>query len=278
VDATSLSQATKIKGSVVDLGSCKLLVTNCLDDGVLLARVDATFNRDLPRFAGLVGSAPPTKFAGSIAICSGGPSVRDHVEKIRTFKRVMICASAHDWAVENGISFQYAVIMDPSDDTVDYVKHPQANVMYLVASICHPGLFDHLKGHNVRVWHPAGVLEMEHYRGEPGVPGGSSAATRAIVLACCLGFRRQHLFGFDSSYETADDDHAYPQPAHRNGAVDIWVTFGGKKFLTNFQLAAQANEFMDQVRFYDRKLWRPVVYGEGLLPEMFRAEQIKRGH
>jgi hypothetical protein len=231
----------------------------------LSANVSACFERNPPRFVDMLDGY---KAKGRLAICAGGPSMKGQIDKIRRFDRVMVCASTHEFFVREGIPFDFAVIFDPTPDDNRFYEKTRAGALYLVASICDPSLFEALRDNRVRVWHPAGSVAHEEYRGEPCVTGGSTAALRALVLAYLLGHRRQYLFGFDSSY-AGDDRHAYAHPDDADCSRDVRVRFGSREFSTNYQLMSQANEFMLQVRSYGDK-FHPIAYGDGLLQTMLR--------
>ena len=66
-----------------------------------------------------------------------------------------------------------------------------------------------------------------------------------MCLAYALGYRKLHLYGYDSSV-AEDGDHAYPHPtlglAFETAPI-VTATMGEKKFRTSLTLAKQAEVF-----------------------------------
>src|SRR5438045_9251152 len=91
--------------------------------------------------------------AEPIAIVCYGPSLNDTWEKIREFKYVMTCSGAHKFCVERGIIPTHHIDVDPREHKVELIGQPQKETEYLIASTCHPKLFAHLEGYNVKLWH-----------------------------------------------------------------------------------------------------------------------------
>lgn len=224
----------------------------------LIERVEATFARNPPRFQDI---AELELDRGPIAICGAGPSLNEfaqHMQAVWSHHPIMVCGTAHDHAVQLGIKPRYAVIFDPQPIAVKSLRQPQQGCTYLVASICDASVFDTLDGQDIRVWHPAGSVELDHYRGECAVTGGSSVTLRAMVLAFLLGHREQHLFGFDCCYGRTT--HAF---GDHGDTTRIPIEYDGYHFTTNLSLIEQAFEFIQQVQLYGDKFY-PIVYGDGL--------------
>jgi hypothetical protein len=72
------------------------------------------------------------------------------------------------------------------------------------------------------------------------VGGGTTVGLSAMVLAYVLGYRKLHLYGYDSSYR-AEATHAYAQ--HDPQRVDCVATVAGRKFRTSLAMAKQAELF-----------------------------------
>jgi uncharacterized Rossmann fold enzyme len=147
-----------------------------------------------------------------IALVGGGPSLKDHIADLRRYERVMVCGSAHDYAVSQEIEPQWTVVCDPDPIVNSYIRQPVASCMYLVASSCDPSTFEHLKGHKVIIWHCGNVnLGTAIWGDKPKivVGGGCTVGTRALMIALCFGYSNIHLFGFDNCVRN-DEHHAYP--------------------------------------------------------------------
>lgn len=95
------------------------------------------------------------------------------------------------------------------------------------------------------------------------VPGGSTVMLRAIPLMRMLGYKQFHLFGFDSCLGSGGAHHAYSQPENDSEVV-IPVTVGGRTFRCHAWQVAQAQEFMDLVKYLGDEI-ELEVYGDGLI-------------
>ena len=73
-----------------------------------------------------------------IAIVGGGPSLKDNLELLRTYKRIIACGSVHDYLVENNIIPEWCMICDADPVVLNYVKLTNLGTKYLVASQCNP--------------------------------------------------------------------------------------------------------------------------------------------
>ncbi len=100
------------------------------------------------------------------------------------------------------------------------------------------------------------------------VPGGSTVVLRAIPLLRMLGFRRMHVFGWDSCV-SGDEHHAYPQ-AENDRQPTFPVTVGGRVFWCVPWHMSQACEFRDLVRFLGDEV-ELAVYGDGLIAHMLQT-------
>ncbi len=177
---------------------------------------------------------------------------------------------AHDWLISQGRIPDVCVLLDPTPDLSGVIT-PHNGVKYLIASQCHPDLFDRLKEADVTLWHAWVPKEStgEDIRdlvNTPGqhwfISGGGTAALRALVIAKFLGYRDISVYGLDSSFEGERKHAVEPHPCAGN---ECEVEYGGKIFQTNIPLAAQAENFEAQ---YIKVLndVRIRVHGTGLIP------------
>ncbi len=232
------------------------------DAGDALRKIEntrAARSRGLPSFLSL-----PRSRGGSLSILSGGPSLAAQIAEIKA--PTMVCGSAHDFAVGQGITPDYCVLLDPSPESA-FLLTPRVNVKYLVASSCDPVLFDKLSHFETYIWHSAGDVPFSELEGESAVGGGSTVTLRALGIAVLLGFTDLHFYGFDSCYRNGAE-HAYRHNPNRPTPFEI--KFNGKPFLVNAPLLLQAQEFVKLKRDHG-DLFRATVYGDGLVAEMGRA-------
>jgi len=142
-----------------------------------------------------------------IAVVGYGPSLKDSWPKIKDYKYVMTCSGAHKFLIDKGIIPTHHVEVDPRAHKTVLQGQPHKDVIYYISSTCHPAVFDHLEGYDVRLWHVFDA-ELDAMRmlpaGEWAVTGGPSVGLRAMTIARFLGFTYQNVFGMDGcAAETA---------------------------------------------------------------------------
>lgn len=206
-------------------------------------------------------------------LIGGGPSLADSLPEIR--KRadggqvIFALNGAAKYLLQRGVYPDYGVILDPRSENADFVTWETS---WLLASQCHPTVFEATKNsQRTQIWHFAmdGIMDQLP-RDAPLVMGGLTVGLTAMSLAFMMGFRKLHLYGYDSS-DRDDAAHAYRQG--ENGAEDkrLEVWCDGKMFRAGFAMYAQAEMF---------ERWSDVlvengaiitVHGDGLLPTIARA-------
>lgn len=187
---------------------------------------------------------------GAAVLVAGGPSLRNRIAGIRKRQElgqtVFALNGSAGFLNEHGIIPDYQVLLDPQKFIVDYIapaKH------YLIASQCHPDVLAAVA--DPILWHVATEGAEENTPQHPGgdclVGGGYTVGLCSMCLVYALGYRKLHLYGYDSS-ATADGDHAFKCPIRGVDQVFdappiVTATIGGKKFKTTFSLAKQAQVF-----------------------------------
>lgn len=238
-------------------------VCNTSDD-VLFANVETNSKRDIPWVKSVEAHD------GQAVIVGGGPSVSDWLEEIRWRKSigqtVFGLNAAAKMLTEQGIEVDHQVVVDARDHNVEflgYAKH------HLLASQCHPSLFDAAK--SVTLWHQEYPQDLDRFDAcLPGnhpahalIGGGTTVGLSAMVLAYALGYRKIHLYGFDSSYRD-DQTHAYKQADPQR--VDVVATVAGRKFHTSLAMAKQAELFPQLADSLIDLGCLITIRGDGLLP------------
>lgn len=203
-----------------------------------------------------------------VSICGFGPSLK------RTWKQlrgdVWACNGAHNWLIEQGVIPKFAMFWDPIGAVAQFVK-PHPDVTYMVASRCHPSVFEALEGYHYYVWHCAGDaclddLLCEFKKAEPMLPGGTAAVTRAMVVVTTMGYRKINIFGGDGSFD-GEFTHVKKSIVDEK-ALEIWC--GGRKFMSTAWLAGQAEDFKILAPTLREQGNEIVFYGDGLLPHVAR--------
>ena len=185
---------------------------------------------------------------GHAVIVGGGPSLAENLEQIRKRYRmgqaVFALNGAAKFLNENGIVPDYQVILDARSETAGLVSKAQE---YLLASQCHPSTLAAVDPLRVSIWHPVieGIEDVLSFSDQEYVliGGGLTVGLSSMCLAYAMGYRKIHLFGYDSSHRI-DLTHAYSQPMNST-EPRCKVTVNGKAFSTSLTMARQAEAFPD---------------------------------
>ena len=247
----------------------KVIPIDCIAD--IMTRqeyIDSAVARGLPRVI------QRKKRKGKVAVVGSGPSVTNCVDILKDFDgEIWGINRSFEWMRHRGIKPTGFLGIDPEWFLSECLIETPADVTYYLASQVHPGVFDKLKDHNVRLWFMADS-EVKQPFGAYEIYGGTSCLTRAPNLAYALGYRDVHIFGGDSSYTHKTHVHGGEIP---EGSVKAEV--GGIVYTTNKPMMSQACEFVEQMPEWARGKdpIQVTIYGEGLMQAML-AEAYQSGN
>lgn len=206
-----------------------------------------------------------------MSVVGGGPSLEDTFGKLTGY--IASVNKAHDWLLEQGIVPNACNLLDPMPVVADVIT-PHKDVTYFVASMCHPSVFDKLKGYHVVLWHASALAGEEDIIVEGlRIGGGCTTALRWLNLGYVCGFRSFHFHGMDSSFP-GKRHHVYDYPQDDDLAC---VELHG--FRTHFGLLAQLSDFFRVLKRFREPDIEPVeieIHGDGLLQHCFEAEYLGR--
>ena len=139
----------------------------------------------------------------------------------------------------------YWAAMDAGEIVASFVSSQWSDyTSYLVASKCHPKVFEALKcrdnGLDVHLWHVADVGASELPAGTDVMPTAPSITITAMFLAHYMGYRKVIVYGWDGCYGEDGEDHAVPQPHNRAGDIDI--EYDGRTFKSSTSWACEAED------------------------------------
>lgn len=212
---------------------------------------------------------------GHAVIVGGGPSLIDSLDVIRwrhsLGQKIFALNGAAKFLASHGIAVDYLVILDARKANNTFASVNGIGEL-LIASQCHPDLFAVDKGTIIRLWHPAIENIESHLPDEREsltlIGGGTTVGLSAMCLAYTMGYRKMHLFGYDSSHAKLAG-HAYDQPMNATEPT-CKVTVFGKTFTASLAMAKQA-EFFPTVCDNLIDLGCIItVDGDGLLPFIVR--------
>lgn len=209
-------------------------------------------------------------------ILGGGPSMLENIDKIRELREQgvkLICLNgAYNWCLENDLKPSALIMVDAREFNARFTRTVIPDCKYLIASQCDPKVFEGLPKDRTYMWHTTTEairdILSKHLPVWYGIPGGSTVLLRAVPLLRTLGYKRYHLFGCDSCL-AGDKHHAYAQNEN-DSAMVFPVIAGGRTFQCHTWMAAQAQEFMDLIRFLGNEI-EFEVYGDGLLAHILNT-------
>jgi hypothetical protein len=229
----------------------------------------ATLARDLPEVQ------PSVPHDGYAVLVGGGPSLAANIEEIRhragLGQTIFALNGAAHFLASHGITTDHLVVLDAREENVRFVVPVDAR-NYLLASQCHPAVFDALPRDLIRVWHCAVADPCLPPPPAFKVLGDVTVGLTVLSLVFMMGYRKLHLYGYDSS-DADGATHAYDQTQGRaeSSKVEVWCE--GQSFVTGIAMYAQALGFEDACR---RLLAADpetliTVHGNGLLPTIARS-------
>jgi SAM-dependent methyltransferase len=211
--------------------------------------------------------------ATEIMVVAGGPSLAAYADEIKA-KRLdgmplVTVNGAYNWALAHGLSPSAQIMLDGREFMSRMLQPIVPGCKYLLASQMHPSVLRMVPADQLWMFHAAISPKTAEffdslYEGKPWfpVPGGSTVMLRTFPLLRILGFRRFHVYGFDSCMQD-DAHHAYAQPENDSEPV-MNIQIGTKTFFCQPWMASQAQEFIDLVRMYGDE-FEMIVYGDGLI-------------
>jgi uncharacterized Rossmann fold enzyme len=267
------------------------------DDDTLIQHIESALARGLKEFA----DSPAHN--GECVLVGSGPSVREYVPEIRKHKQkghlIIAVKSAHDFLIEKGVVPHIALGVDPQAKIKSAFSRKRKEVTYFLASQVHPEVFDYLSDQRVVLWHlfTGKEKEKELLKNKLKVGGGSTSGMRGLTVAYLMGFRKLHLYGYDSCIRTdllkvtgekvkgIEEWMDKAREAIGNRPVEElfqWLTHNhgrevpilrlhveGKDFWADKAMAAQATEFEMMLNVLQGAQVK--AYGEGLIQHLVQT-------
>lgn len=228
----------------------------------LISNIKSAMSRELPV---LTDAAPHD---GHAVLVGGGPSLKNCVEELRwrasLGQTIFALNGAGKWLHERGIRVDRQVILDARPENAQFLL----DVPSYIASHCDPTVFDAATQATVYHVNTDGIVEAMDGKPADLISTGSTVGMIAMGIAFFIGYRKIHLFGFDSSYET--QHHAYDQALNDADAV-INAEAAGRKFKCAPWMVLQAQQFQALVPQLTEEGCVITVSGDGLLPHIART-------
>jgi hypothetical protein len=253
--------------------------TECLDN------IKVNIKRGLPGIEELPDWRKTKSNGDKIALVGGGPTIKVTYTELDDFKTVVACGSSHDWLIKNGVIPTWCVIADPDPLSIKYLQHKNPQVTYLIASHCHPSIFDYLQDMpKVTLWHCYSG-NYDDYKdifpnGFQAIAGGCTVGLRSLCIAIMFGYTNIHFFGFDSCLEESNH-HAYEFQTDQEKVGAVYIIKVGnqteafeKTYRCEGYHVAQANNFKGFYEFFGKGCaprgqgFEATFHGDGLIAAM----------
>lgn len=176
---------------------------------------------------------------------------------------------------------------DGAEKVADFLTEAPAETIYLVASRCHPKVFERLKGRLVRVWRldderrahysDCSTHSAPAYQSGACDCGGLPSVQHAISVTLCaqnllrlMGFGRVECWGWDGCNLDGRTyaDGAQGVPALRNLKV------GSQDFATTSEWMAEMRDAEIQARNWKAMGYQLAVHGPGAMGAVLRARGL----
>ncbi len=227
----------------------------------VISNILAVCRRNLPSFS------PVDLEKDELAIVGGSPSIINYLDEIKD-KEIMALNGVYNFLLNKDIISEYLVIMDARPINHKFVSRPDRSTTFLIASQCDPKIFSKLNGYDVVTWHADAPYFPKLKNDHEVIAGGRTVASRALILAYLMGYKKIYLYGMDSSYNTLH--HAYEQKQN-----DHLKTIEVMGFTTNDILVEQVKCLQDlQVRLKEKGV-EVVCRSEGFYKAANEACQIQ---
>ncbi len=253
-----------------------------VEDAVVLDHIRSSIRRGHPQ---MVASNGPRY--ERVCLVGSGPSLESTLDDLRAAvlegAKVVAMNGSAEWCMDHHIRPSAHVILDARATNARFVAHAIPRCAYLIASQCHPAVWDALEGRdNVWIFHPVfGQERMKesldaYYMGRwQPVLGGCTVATRALWLMVLQGYRRFDVYGVDSCWMNGQH-HAFDQPENEKDKMyDVTLEPDGRPELRRtFQASLwhlkQFEDWMEMLRHHGSQ-WSMVVHGDGMLAHALRV-------
>ena len=215
---------------------------------------------------------------GHAVLVGGGPSAAATLPEIRWRyehgQTIFGLNGAAQWLADNGIPPQHGVILDPRAKNAEFLDRRVGK--WLLASQCSPIVFNRAErlGIEPTAWHfmDSADAQIQVSKQEtPFIIGGNTVGLTAMGLVFAMGYRKLHLYGYDSSIaEATGENHAYEQAESDAEAMRLEVWSGARRFFVSPGMYAQVRAFPEWAALLANAGATITVHGDGLLPSVAR--------
>lgn len=200
-----------------------------------------------------------------LTILANGPSARQYKGN---GKHVLALNGALRFCDAERIVPDFWAACDPQSIVTDFLHCAPYDTTYLVASKCHPSVFERLQDRNVVLWHVWERATAHLFEDRISVPAAQSITGTAFELATHLGYRAFKTWGWDACYMDGQS-HAAPQfNAGEDRAVEIVRPDRTSVYQTTTTWAMEAQDIMPRLVGFPYPIH---IHGGGYMGDLLSA-------
>lgn len=228
-----------------------------LDDGTLADHVRQSLARDLPDLRDF--EYPWTE---DLTILASGPSAK----RAPLAGKTLALNGALKVFTDKGLAPTYWAGCDPQELVADFLVNAPKETIYLVASKCHPKVFETLTAQDCRVvlWHVGDEATKDILADRFPVACAVSITICCFELMARLGFRHFHVWGWDGCLL---DGSGYAN-AQLVASPEVTIEIGDAAFASTHTWGLEAQ---DAVHALCRFPFPIHIHGGGMTGEMLKA-------
>lgn len=216
-----------------------------------------------------------------LIMVSAGPSLIAEELRKEKGKRIVAVKHALEPLKNAGIKPWSCILLDPRPHVNDFVKSPDKDIIWFIASQVEPSVTKKLLDNGCTVWgyHAsvnAGEEELTKKQPYAVVAGGTATATRGLFVLNHLGFKKFKLYGYDLCiYDKPDMNERDKdnQPKY----LEISIGFNDRSvnnkrcFWTKPELIAQFEELNDLIK---NERFEFEAFGDGMIPFVIKSKKL----
>jgi hypothetical protein len=225
---------------------------------------------------------PCEKHDEEIVVVSAGPMLiaEDLRDEIAGGRKIVAVKHAVEPLRKAGITPWACILLDPRPHMNDFVKDPDPNILWFVASQVEPSVTMRLLSAGCTVWgyHAsvgAGEQDLTAEQIYAVISGGSATATRGLFVLNHLGFHNFRLYGYNLCHPdkpdlAARDDLGQPKYMEISIGFDDKHISIKKHFWTEPQFIAQFEEMKSLI---ETNRFGIEAFGDGVIPFLVRSKK-----
>lgn len=234
------------------------------------------------------GSPDLSQYIGALdgkqaVIVGGGPSADEqieHIERLVARGAALIAIERMlPWCLKHGMVPDYVVAMDASTDVVEAFHTLPSTTRYLVATQCHPSVFEKLQELDVSIFNTpqrginmADLWDKHQLETVTQINSGGSVTLCAMSIAMTLGSRDLHIFGFDCHVTGRTYANGIAGVGTQDDTFEVSAKGSERRYRTTSAYLSFAQQFfklMEMAR-QENMIGAAHVYGDSLVKALHR--------